>query len=196
MMHVSAIWAALFGLATMASAQIATAAAGASDDGVGQTSRVSAASAAASPHARRSSVRGAASSIKHQRRRKGSGVPQANKAASLEVVGPRGGHASTKARLAKPAGKTVPHRVARVLPAAGKGPCLHEPVDFERGFGGDVQSLVLTRCDGRPAPHALEQLSVMVRPMSAPKPMVPTIPIRHGESRREWLPGIKLVHEG
>ena len=70
------------------------------------------------------------------------------------------------------------------------------PVEFERGFGGDVQPVVLTRCDGRPAPHSIEQLSVLVRPMNAPKPTVVTTPIRHGAMQKEWLPGVKLIHEG
>jgi hypothetical protein len=73
---------------------------------------------------------------------------------------------------------------------------MHDAIDFERGFGGDIQSVVLTRCDGRPAPHAVEQLSVLVRPMNAPKPTLPTTPIRHGATQNEWLPGVKLVHEG
>jgi hypothetical protein len=117
-----------------------------------------------------------------------------------EVVGGLAGHKDSKARAgaktpAKPG--AAHHRVARVLPPIPKTPCLHEAVEFERGFGGDVQSVVLTRCDGRPAPHAVEQISVLVRPMNAPNPSVETTPVRHGASKeKEWLPGVKLVHEG
>ena len=97
---------------------------------------------------------------------------------------------STESRSASPASRgrqahgetqsTASHRrVARVVsPEATKAPCLHEPVEFERGFGGELQPVVLTRCDGRAAEHAIEQLSVLVRPMNAPRPTGLTTPMR------------------
>jgi hypothetical protein len=146
-------------------------------------------------HGKRVSAKGSPDAARHARRRSGSGTPAADKASPGEVVGGLAGHKDPKARSAKGAGKAgAPHkRVARVAP---KPPCLHDAVEFERGFGGDVQSVVLTRCDGRPAPNAVEQISVLVRPMNAPKPSVETTPVRHGASQREWLPGVKLVNEG
>lgn len=87
-------------------------------------------------------------------------------------------------------------------------PCIQEPVAIERGFGGDLQRIALTRCDGRPAPLAREQLSVLVRPMNAPKPLAlatlttlttsttPSRRARHGGHEGEWVPGVKLIHEG
>jgi hypothetical protein len=89
-------------------------------------------------------------------------------------------------------------RHARVVrePRPAKVPCLHEPVGVERGFGGDVQPIALTRCDGRSAPLAVEQLSIVVRPMNAPRPTMPTTPVRQMTPEREWLPGVKLIHEG
>ena len=86
-------------------------------------------------------------------------------------------------------------RDARIAHSA-KVPCLHEPVAVERGFGGDVEPISLTSCDGRPATRALEQLSIVARPMNAPKPALLATPIRHVEHEREWLPGVKLIHEG
>jgi hypothetical protein len=148
-------------------------------------------------HGKRVSAKGSPEAARHARRRGGSGTVTEQPSPG-EVVGGLAGHKDPKARTAKGASKAgAPHkRVARVLPPIPKAPCLHDAIEFERGFGGDVQSVVLTRCDGRPAPHAVEQISVLVRPMNAPKPSVDTTPIRHGASQKEWLPGVKLVNEG
>jgi hypothetical protein len=147
-------------------------------------------------HGKRVSAKASAEAARHARRRGGSAATP-DQPSPGEVVGGLGGHKDPKVRAAKGAPKgAAPHkRVARVVPAP-KAPCLHDAVEFERGFGGDVQSVVLTRCDGRPAPHAVEQISVLVRPMNAPKPSVDTTPVRHGASQQEWLPGVKLVNEG
>src|SRR5262249_32306838 len=147
-------------------------------------------------HGKRVSAKGSPEAARHARRRGGSGTAAADKASPGEVVGGLAGHKDVKAGASKGASKPgAPHkRVARVI--APKPPCLHDAVESERGFGGDVQSVVLTRCDGRPAPHAVEQISVLVRPMNAPKPSVETTPVRHGGSQKEWLPGVKLVNEG
>jgi hypothetical protein len=140
------------------------------------------------------------------RRRKGSEAADPKPAPGEVVGGVNGPHAkSSKSHGGKTpkASQRASHpaaskhqRVARVMPTAPKPPCMHDPVDVERGFGGDVQPVVLTRCDGRPAPHSVEQLSVLVRPMNAPKPTVVTTPVRHGATQKEWLPGVKLIHEG
>ena len=54
--------------------------------------------------------------------------------------------------------------------AVAKPPCLHEGVEFVRGQEAD--SFSLTRCDGSVAPLALEKLSILARPESAPRPRV------------------------
>jgi hypothetical protein len=79
--------------------------------------------------------------------------------------------------------------------AAVKRPCVRDAVLFERGFGGDAQPVALTRCDGRPAAAAVEQLSILVRPMNVARPSALASRIRRA-SHREWLPGVKRIHEG
>ncbi len=143
----------------------------------------------------RISAKGSPASVHPTRRRRGSLPAQPEKGIAGEAEGGTSGHhAAAKAAFGK---STKPsssrHRVARVIP---KLPCLHDPVQFERGFGGEAQPVVLTRCDGRPAPDAVEQISVLVRPMNAPKPTVLATPIRHGGQQREWMPGVKLVDQG
>ena len=193
MRHGSAIWAALLGMVAVTAAPLGEARAAQEQPAAGRAAR---------PHGKRISAKGNVETSRHRRRRSGSTPVDRDKPVPGEVVGgigPKSGKARAKGgatgggNAALGAGR---HRVARVLTAAPKAPCLHDPIEFERGFGGDVQSVVLTRCDGRPAPHAVEQISVLVRPMSAPKPSVDTTPIRHGVSQREWLPGVKLVNEG
>jgi Bacterial protein of unknown function (DUF882) len=193
-MRHSAIWAALLGMVAVTAAPRGEARA---------THEKSTVSHATRAHGTRISAKGPVEPSRHTRRRSGSTPVDRDKPLSGEVVGgvgPKDGKAHAKGTRAAPAhvrtAGAARHRVARVLPAVPKPPCFHDPIEFERGFGGDVQSVVLTRCDGRPAPHAVEQISVLVRPMNAPKPSVDTTPIRHGGSQREWLPGVKLVNEG
>lgn len=52
--------------------------------------------------------------------------------------------------------------------AAPKPPCMHEGIEFVRGQ--EAQTFSLTRCDGSMAPLALEKLSILARPDSAPLP--------------------------
>jgi len=79
--------------------------------------------------------------------------------------------------------------------SAVKPPCVRDAVQFERGFGGDAQPVALTRCDGRPTSVAVEQLSILVRPMNVARPSALASRIRRA-SHREWLPGVKRIHEG
>ena len=72
---------------------------------------------------------------------------------------------------------------------------MREAVQFERGFGGDAQTVALTRCDGRPTSAAIEQLSVLVRPMNVARPSALASRIRRA-AHREWLPGVRRIHEG
>jgi hypothetical protein len=76
-----------------------------------------------------------------------------------------------------------------------KAPCARGAVLFERGFGGDSETVLLTRCDGRPNSAAIEQLSVLVRPMNVARPSALASRIRRAV-HREWLPGVKRIHEG
>src|SRR5262249_46080698 len=109
------------------------------------------------------------------------------------------GHAATDAKHGKtPAKGKNAHghgRTARIMEPAK--PCLHDSVRFERGFGGEIEPIVLTRCDNRAVPEAVQALSILARPMNAPRPtQVPTTPVRHTGAQREWLPGVKLVDQG
>ena len=84
------------------------------------------------------------------------------------------------------------------IPAArdpAKAPCARGAVLFERGFGGDSDTVVLTRCDGRPNSAAIEQLSILVRPMNVARPSALASRIRRA-AHREWLPGVKRIHQG
>ncbi len=184
----SALGAVLFGMAMVTTA----AGAGAKSHREARRANEDAARAA-----KRISAKGSPDAARHARHRAGSVAKGEERPAAGEVMGGVDGPKHGKTHTADAKKKSgAPHRVARVLPVAPKAPCLHDAVDFERGFGGDVQSVVLTRCDGRPAPHAVEQLSVLVRPMNAPKPAVETTPVRHLGGQREWLPGVKLINDG
>lgn len=50
-----------------------------------------------------------------------------------------------------------------------KNRCLRESVEISRG-AGEVEHFALTRCDGKPAPNAVEKLSLLLRPYSVPRP--------------------------
>ena len=126
------------------------------------------------------------------RRRKGSDPAEPDGALAGEKAGGVRKHAARDPK--KGSAAPTPHRVAKLSPAP-KPPCTRDPIQFERGFGGESQSLVLSRCDGRPAPHAVEQLSILARPLSVAAPTVITTPVRHGP-HQEWLPGVKVVSEG
>jgi hypothetical protein len=51
---------------------------------------------------------------------------------------------------------------------AVKPPCMHDGVEFVRGQ--EAETFSLTRCDGSVAPLAIEKLSILARPESAPLP--------------------------
>jgi hypothetical protein len=77
-------------------------------------------------------------------------------------------HADTKGRPAKTAkrGEDKPGRRPSTNPAT----CFHDPVSFVRGFDGDTDQIVLTRCSGQVLPGALDRLSVLGRPRGVAKP--------------------------
>jgi hypothetical protein len=67
-----------------------------------------------------------------------------------------------------PGPHAVAHPAAQAKPAvAPKPPCVKSPVEVTTGV--DTASFVLGTCDGKPAPLAIEQLSVLARG-GAPKP--------------------------
>jgi len=74
--------------------------------------------------------------------------------------------------------------------AKPKPPCLHEPITVMRGV--EEARFALTKCDGSPLPVAVDELSIMARPESAPKPAVPAQDLAktHGVN---VSPGIKRV---
>lgn len=117
-----------------------------------------------------------------------------------ETIG-GGKHAKKRAGATASTAAQQHHRrtdgAASAKPAAKRGPCLHESIELSRGFNrAEVETLPLTRCDGRPAPFAVEKMSVLVRPMTAPRPAIPATPVRHVTHVREWVPGVKLVDSG
>jgi hypothetical protein len=89
--------------------------------------------------------------------------------AKVVVATDRSGSAPTgQAQAAKTVVVKTDSATAAVLKARVKAPCLHEGVEFVRGQ--EAQTFALTRCDGSVAPLALEKLSILARPDSAPLP--------------------------
>jgi uncharacterized protein YcbK (DUF882 family) len=83
---------------------------------------------------------------------------------------------------------------------ASKSTCVREAVEIARA-SGESEHFALTRCNGKPAEHAVEKLSVLLRPYSVPKPAkLPDIKSARprGKDLREGevLPGIKLADAG
>jgi hypothetical protein len=102
-------------------------------------------------------------------------------------------------------GKTaqVGHHETRREPHVSKqdadAHCLRDAINLGRA-SGESEHFALTRCNGKPAEHALEKLSVLLRPYSVEKPS--TIPLATGHEKGhdlregEFLPGIRLADAG
>jgi hypothetical protein len=92
-------------------------------------------------------------------------APSGPPAASLDVA-----TGETKLVAGAVASGAAPVRAAdaKAKAAVAKAPCLHEAIELVRGQ--EAQSFSLTRCDGSVAPLALEKLSILARPDSAPLP--------------------------
>jgi len=74
-------------------------------------------------------------------------------------------------------------------------PCLHEPIEIERWATKEKERLVLTQCNGKPTDHALDQLSVLLRPNGATKPA--SLPDATATAPgTEWARGIKQADVG
>lgn len=71
-----------------------------------------------------------------------------------------------------------------------KKDCFRDAVEFVRGADERVQ-IHLTRCDGSVVESAVEQLSVLLRPWSAPKPK--DMPDTAPSGGKEWAPGVKRI---
>jgi uncharacterized protein YcbK (DUF882 family) len=84
------------------------------------------------------------------------------------------------------------HRTARVRKAESKKehPCLRAPVEVVAG--AESATFALARCDGSPAPLAVDQLSVLARPESAPKPKQQLESLAQSRGA-ELAPGIRRV---
>jgi hypothetical protein len=71
-----------------------------------------------------------------------------------------------------------------------KPPCLHAPVDVTRG--NEEESFALTKCDGSPAPLAVDTMSILVRPGATPAPKDPVAELAKKQGA-EVAPGIKRI---
>lgn len=73
---------------------------------------------------------------------------------------------------------------------AAKKPCLKDPVEVIRG--PEIQKMELMTCEGAPAPLAVEQLSILIRPGSAARPTTPVADLAKKKGP-ELAPGIRRV---
>jgi hypothetical protein len=88
------------------------------------------------------------------------------------------------------------HKRSRTMgKLAAPKPCFNKAAQIVRMWG-ETEDLVLTYCDGRPAPKAEEKLSVLIRPHTVRIPKdLPAYPSKRDESE-EWVKGIKQIHPG
>jgi hypothetical protein len=90
-----------------------------------------------------------------------------------------------------------PTRTARVQKADPEAPgahaCLKSPVEIVAGT--ESATIALTKCDGSPAPLAVEELSILARPGSAPKPKQPLDTLARSRGA-DLAPGIRRVDAG
>ncbi len=101
---------------------------------------------------------------------------------------PRAGAAPKSRR-----GKTA--RRERAGERAGEAPCVRDRVELGRATG-EVDNFSLLRCDGKPAEGAIERLSILLRPYSAPKPTLPITSLSPEGRGREWAPGVRSADAG
>ncbi len=94
--------------------------------------------------------------------------------------------ASPAARATK-TGKT--HRTARLQKSEPRT-CTKPPVEIVAG--GESATLSLTRCDGKPAPLAVEHLSVLARPGGSARPKI-TVEAMAKVHGNEFAPGVRRI---
>jgi hypothetical protein len=162
--------------------------------------------ASAAPH--ESASRGATTNVAMRAHRSVRTQPRrAHKASAARMNKKTTRAGETAARKQKPR-STRPHqqgvtvqagrRVARPVepPPRPEQPCLHPPIVVQRGFGGESESIALTKCDGAPAPLATLKLSILARPPSAPKPEIASPPAAPAAVKLELSPGVKIISDG
>lgn len=93
-----------------------------------------------------------------------------------ELVARIGGTDKAKHRAAKP-----------------EKPCTKDPVEIARG--AELESFPLTTCDGAIAPTAIERMSVLVRPATAPRPTAPLAELAKRKGA-DIAKGIKRIDPG
>jgi hypothetical protein len=91
------------------------------------------------------------------------------------------------ARQARPSGK--PARTARVQKSEARS-CTKPAVEVMSG--SETATFALSRCDGTPAPFAVDELSVLARPGSAAKPKQP-VEAFASKTGPDVAPGIRRV---
>jgi hypothetical protein len=81
-------------------------------------------------------------------------------------------------------------RTARIQKKGDTKACLKPAIEV--AAGGESSTFALAKCDGTPAPLAVDQLSILARPASAAKPKVPVDVLvkSHGS---ELAPGIRRI---
>ena len=90
----------------------------------------------------------------------------------------------------RPAKAAKPVRTARVQKTEPPRSCNKPPVEIVAS--GETATLSLTRCDGKPAPLAVEHLSVLARPGSATRPKI-TVEALAKVHGAEIAPGVRRV---
>jgi hypothetical protein len=83
-----------------------------------------------------------------------------------------------------------PARTARVLKPTPPKTCLKTAVEIVAG--GESSTFSLAKCDGEPAPLAIDQLSILARPGGAAKPKV-TVDVLAKSHGTEVSPGIRRI---
>jgi hypothetical protein len=73
----------------------------------------------------------------------------------------------------------------------GKAPCLRAPIDLARGAEEDRFSLV--KCDGTPAPLAIERVSILLRPGGVARPTADVAEIAKTTKTGAIAPGIARI---
>jgi len=93
-------------------------------------------------------------------------------------------------RAAAPHGKTARRAEPKKAAAAPKA-CFHDPVEIVRGSDNHTESLVLTRCNGRPVDGALDKLTRLIAPN-----MPQRAADNKGKGTRSVTPALKNLDSG
>jgi uncharacterized protein DUF882 len=88
-----------------------------------------------------------------------------------------------------PGKSSKPHRTAHVQKSEART-CTKPPVEIVAG--GESATMALTRCDGKPAPLAVEHLSVLARPGGSARPKI-TVEAMAKVHGNEVAPGVRRI---